>query len=492
MAALPLILASCLREPAAPPSTLRIRVVGDTAFGRWQVGQLVGPELPAVTVVNAAGFPEPNVRIRFIRPTGEIPADSFTNEVGNARVSEWVVGPGLGRDSVRAYTDPPADPPSVLFVAEVVPSNRATITLVPDTLRMAVGDSVRVRTDVIEFFGSIGTQSYEADSLRVLGPPAASLASDNHVRGIAEGRSVVRIFIPGRVLETVAVVGDATFEPSTATLPTTATAVAIRAGGGIIAAEGGSAGTLVAIDPSSRVGTTLASYAGDVITDIAVAPSDTVAVYGSTTGARVFDPRTGASIRELPTGGEVRRVAFTATGDIVLVGAGIWRYTFATDTLSSFPVVPSNRDLLAVHPTTAIAFTSGANPGSLLRLNLTTGAVTVTRNGVNELSSLALSPDGTRLYAGSRFIPVRAFDAATLADAGDAPAGTFGTAVALSPDGELLAAASSVSGNLVILDTQTLLPLHRLRLDDVRRMQWSSDARTLLAASVSRGLVFFQ
>jgi LPXTG-motif cell wall-anchored protein len=99
----------------------------------------------------------------------------------------------------------------------------------------------------------------------------------------------------------------------------------------------------------------------------------------------------------------------------------------------------------------------GANSGAVSVVDTATGVWTGTiATSAPALTSLALSPDGSRLYTGHRGGQVRAIDTATGTVAASASAGTSVYGVAVSPDGSRLYTSNYNTGRVQVLNASTL------------------------------------
>jgi hypothetical protein len=178
-------------------------------------------------------------------------------------------------------------------------------------------------------------------------------------------------------------------------------------------------------------------------------------------------------------------VAVSPDDQLVYVGTNLPKlFILDAVTLSivdsiSIPV-PAAR--LAVHPTLPLLYASG--PGEPVEINMTTRTVTRSFPSGSSTQAVAISPDGTELYAVTEFNILSIFDVASGNLILNVPgAGGFGSAI--SPDGQRLYVVGGYNIKIVNPLTRTLLD--SIVVAGASNVSFTFDGGTALVAGGSNG-----
>jgi WD40 repeat protein len=422
---------------------------------------------------------------------------------------------GVGRDAGVQWWDAASGQPIAAIQRALPPAGAGERT---PTVRVAAisrdGDRVAVAGPAVELFALAATGATRTASLPIADARALAFAPDGDALAIGDAEGTVRVFaLPG-----------ATGPPTTAR---------VAPGWPIRALAMVSASRFVA---SASRG--LAIYDGDrEAARLAAEPFDALAVFdrgaqlaaGAADGAvKIFDLATGHELRAAESHvGEVRRVALTATGDVLSVGAWpgdgprVRRWQLAAGrslavAATALAVVGDRlvfqRDLddpallvqdgraaprqvgeLEIFDITAAELSAdgkqlalGGRDGAIQVVDLVTGKTTTWRtDGV--VQALGFSADGTRLATGGARIHCWRIAAPGKPDT-ELPVATLNVAFLAFRAGDTQLVTATQSAGLQLWDLTTRSVVRALFDGDGERTQGTADLITA-AAQAGRALI---
>jgi YVTN family beta-propeller protein len=154
---------------------------------------------------------------------------------------------------------------------------------------------------------------------------------------------------------------------------------------------------------------------------------------------------------------------------------------------------------IAVAPDGRHLFVTRALEQRLIELSVDSGAIEKTIALPAEVYACLLSPDGKRLFVSVwGGATVMAFDAASLAPAGEAPVGEHPSGMALSPDGRRLFVACANTNAVYVVDTASMKAAEQIGVSMFPKapagttpggLALSPDGRTLLVANADNNVV---
>lgn len=233
---------------------------------------------------------------------------------------------------------------------------------------------------------------------------------------------------------------------------------------------------------------------------VAISPDGQMAISASNTMVKVWSLATGKEIRTLPNLGSVSSIAFSPTGQHVLMGhrngaltllyVPNWRSTFQFDTQNGgvWTVAYSPDGKLVA---------SGHNDSTIKLWDSETGDLVRTLSGhKGRVASLAFTPDGQKLVSGAADKTLRTWEVSTGKGIRTWVAHDNRlTAVAISPDGLNIASASVANTKVRLWDINTGSEVRSFdgvqeRLYSVEgknlvfTLAYAPDGKTLLAGSL--------
>jgi DNA-binding beta-propeller fold protein YncE len=460
--------------------------------------------LPAVRAVDVNGRPVPGQRVRFTVTRGSptvAGTTAFTNEDGVARLGGWFPGTVAGVQQVTAVLANNSSDTRVVFSLRVQPWAVVDTVVVPDSVRLAVGDSSRpIVAGAVDQFGNV------VDSL-----PLSLLVSDDTgivevtasgaLRGVAEGRTVLVAEFGLERFGVLAVIGavesrNAVPVPSH-TEPGVALACAPTGLAFAVHFAGLPASTLYRFDPGSVTAQSIAWSPGAAwIIDGAFSPDASHAYFITNDGNRliVVSAATNATVDVLELPHAPQRVGVTPDGTYVIATGSdhFTRISTATLEQATFPLPWTSSGVttngIAFEPATTTAFFTSRN-GAVLAVDYLSGAVLRSLDVGSSPQGLALDPEGNRLFVALESAGLRGLHAATLEPQGDSPSFLGAFDVKYDVDRDAIWVTRSTH-NLVERYTRSLLrPAERIAVPTPRRLCLRPDGSVLVSADGGTRLI---
>jgi YVTN family beta-propeller protein len=188
---------------------------------------------------------------------------------------------------------------------------------------------------------------------------------------------------------------------------------------------------------------------------------------------------------DLPQGARPHGIVWLDDGRLVVTAEGVGAVIIISEDRETQIVAPTGQlrpHLVAVAPDKARAFVTNVNSGIVSVIDLNDGGILAELSAGNAPEGLALSPDGATLWVAERDGDrVRVFDTQTLQLRGEVEVETSERPIRIivTADGRSAITANFVSGDLTVIDTETLT---------IRRTIPVSEAPGANLVTLARGL----
>lgn len=474
---------ACVRDDGAPAGpelrSLRLEVVHWDSLQIVSVDKDIDP--PAVRVVDDRGVPQQGVRVQYAvverLPRAFRVVTDFTNAAGEWRVNWWAPNQLAARNEIVVYIAEGTSGGAQRFSVNSRAGAPVSLDIDLDSVRLVVGETAEVPgLTGVDIYGNAW---HYVDELQfgVSDSSIAEVTADGHLRGVAEGRTVLTVTRESRRYPAWIVVGDPPAKQLVAANLITGTVTGM-------ARDGGGRLYLVGESTTSQLWRFDADLA---VQDSAAIPANDLRVAVTRDGheVAVWSPAlrrlwflSGESltvIDSLSFSSQPLDVQYSADGAYLLVadsGAFV-RVNRMTGDWWSEALLPRGPRALAAHDSLPIAYVSDGTKVYLF--DILTGSRRAVGFVRQPVLGFALDHRRNLLYAAPEGI---ALDASTLQERAHTAGPGPGVDVAVAPDGTRVYFAGY--DRLRVYERSLVLPLEALSLSAAQKVIATSSAVLVL------------